>query len=337
MQRRTGLSVLMAFPENARVPPSGRQQDRHHAVTLQICGGKPMAERTADIAEFRHPNPRSVGILILIVIIVIVGWGTFTIVPAGHRGVVLWWGSVEKRVMGEGLNFKAPIAERVIKVDVRVQPHPFKEIDASSKEYQMVKMTGMMNFHIDPMYVNDLYQKVGLDFADKVIDPAFNDFVKEVVPTYPIGEILPKREEIRKRAMAKLGDNLSRYHIIVDDIYFANIQFSPEYANAIEAKQVAQQQVETQKQVLAQREIEAQQKVATAKGEAESILVVAEGQAKANDALSRSISPILVQYKSVEKWNGLLPQVSGGAVPFIDMSRMGALPGGTRGTPKKGE
>jgi regulator of protease activity HflC (stomatin/prohibitin superfamily) len=296
-----------------------------------------MADRTMETSEFRHPTPRSVGILILIVIIVIVGWGTFTIVPAGHRGVVLWWGSVEKRVMGEGLNFKAPIAERVIKVDVRVQPHPFKEIDASSKEYQMVKMTGMMNFHIDPMYVNDLYQKVGLDFADKVIDPAFNDFVKEVVPTYPIGEILPKREEIRKRAMAKLGDNLSRYHIIVDDIYFANIQFSPEYANAIEAKQVAQQQVETQKQVLAQREIEAQQKVATAKGEAESILVVAEGQAKANDALSRSISPILVQYKSVEKWNGLLPQVSGGAVPFIDMSRMGALPGGTRGTPKKGE
>src|SRR4030042_1025994 len=105
----------------------------------------------------------------------------------------------EKRIMGEGLNFKVPIAERVIKVGVKVQPHPFKEIDASSKEYQMVKMTGMMNFHIDPAYVNDLYQKVGLDFADKVIDPAFNDFVKEVVPTYPIGEILPKREELRQR------------------------------------------------------------------------------------------------------------------------------------------
>ena len=222
-------------------------------------------------------------------------WGTFVIVPAGSRGVVLWWGSVEKRIMDEGLNFKVPMAETVIKVDVKVQPHPFREIDASSKEYQIVKMTGMMNFHIDPAFVNDLYQKVGLDFADKVIDPAFNDFVKEVVPTYPIGEILPKREEIRQTAMKKLGNNLSRYHIIVDDIYFANIRFSPEYEKAIEAKQVAQQQVETQKQVLAQREIEAQQKVATAKGEAESILVVAQGQAKANEVLSHSITPILVQ------------------------------------------
>jgi len=291
-----------------------------------------MPERSLEAFDFKVPKPQTILILIVLLILFIVSWGSFAIVPAGHRGVVLWWGSVENRIMGEGLNFKVPIAETVIKVDVKVQPHPFKQIDASSKEYQNVKMTGMMNFHIDPSFVNDLYQKVGLDFADKVIDPAFNDFVKEVVPTYPIGEILPKREEIRQRAMKKLGDNLSRYHIIVDDIYFANIRFSPEYEGAIEAKQVAQQQVETQRQVLAQREIEAQQKVATAKGEAESILVVAQGQAKANDALSRSISPILVQYKGIEKWNGILPQVSGGAVPFINLGKMGGLSGETEGT-----
>ena len=293
-----------------------------------------MVERVINLAEYKKPSPRTIGTFIVLGIILIIAWSTFVIIPAGHRGVALWWGSVEKRIMGEGLNFIVPIAERVIKVDVRVQPHPFREIDASSKEYQNVKMTGMMNFHIDPAYVNDLYQKVGLDFADKVIDPAFNDFVKEVVPTYPIGEILPKREEIRQRAMTKLGDNLARYHIIVDDIYFANIRFSPEYEGAIEAKQVAQQQVETQKQVLAQREIEAQQKVATAKGEAESIQVVAQGQAKANDALSRSITPILVQYKGIEKWNGLLPQVSGGAVPFIDLGKMSGLSGGSEGGKK---
>jgi len=287
-----------------------------------------MPERTLEAFEFKGPKPRTIGILIILLIIFIFLWSSFALVPAGHRGVVLWWGSVEKRIMGEGLNFKVPMAERVIKVDVRVQPHPFKEIDAASKEYQMVKLTGMMNFHINPSYVNDLYQKVGLDFANKVIDPAFNDFVKEVVPIYQITEILPKREDIRKRAMIKLGDNLARYHIIVDDIYFANIRFSPEYEKAIEAKQVAQQQVETQRQVLFQREIEAQQKVATAKGEAESILVVAQGQAKANEALSRSISPILVQYKSIEKWNGILPQVSGGGIPLIDIGKPEGMLGG---------
>jgi regulator of protease activity HflC (stomatin/prohibitin superfamily) len=281
-----------------------------------------MAEITSRVPVIRGPRPRTFGILLLLFVVFILFWGSFVIVPAGHRGVVLWWGSVEKRIMGEGLNFKVPVAEGVIKVDVKVQPHPFKEIDAASKEYQMVRLTGMMNFHIDPSYVNLLYQTVGLDFANKVIDPAFNDFVKEVVPNYLITEILPKREEIRKRAMTKLGDNLARYHIIVDDIYISNIRFSPEYEKAIEAKQVAQQYVETQRQVLAQREIEAQQKVATAKGEAESIQVVAQGQAKANELLSRSISPILVEYKGIEKWNGILPQVTGGALPFIELPKI---------------
>src|SRR4030067_3716292 len=132
-----------------------------------------MTERTMPDFELKGPKPRTLGILILLFLFIVLIWSSFAIVPAGHRGIVLWWGSVEKIVMGEGMNFKVPMAERVIKVDVRVQPHPFKEIDAASKEYQMVKLTGMMNFHIDPSFVNDLYQKVGLDFANKVIDPAF--------------------------------------------------------------------------------------------------------------------------------------------------------------------
>jgi len=127
--------------------------------------------------------------------------------------------------------------------------------------------------------------------------------------------------------MTTLGENLARYHIIGEDMYISNIRFSPEYEKAIEAKQVAQQQVETQRQILAQREIEAQQKVVTAKGEAEAILVVAQGQAKANEMLSRSISPILVEYKGIEKWNGILPQFTGGAVPFIDIGKLSSPSG----------
>jgi regulator of protease activity HflC (stomatin/prohibitin superfamily) len=111
-----------------------------------------MTERTLDAFELKGPKPRTIGIFILLFIVLVILWSTFVIVPAGHRGVVLWWGSVEKRIMVEGLNFKVPITERVVKIDVRVQPHPFKEIDAASKEYQMVKLTGMMNFHIDPSH-----------------------------------------------------------------------------------------------------------------------------------------------------------------------------------------
>src|SRR6266702_2645181 len=186
-----------------------------------------MREHSLESWEVSGLPPRTIGLVVALLLLVSLLWGTFVIIPAGSRGVVLWWGRVENRIMNEGLSFKVPLAETVMKVDVRVQPHPFREIDASSKEYQIVKMTGMMNFHIDPAFVNDLYQKVGLDFAEKVIDPAFNDFIKEVMPTYPIGEILPKRDEIRRKAIGKLSENLGRYHIIIDDIYIANIAFSP--------------------------------------------------------------------------------------------------------------
>jgi len=56
-------------------------------------------------------------------------------------------------------------------------------------------------------------------------------------------------------------------------------------------------------------------------------LVVAQGQAKANEVLSRSVSPILVQYKSIEKWNGVLPQVTGGVVPFMELPKLEGLGG----------
>ena len=73
-----------------------------------------MPERTLESFEFRGAKPRTVGIIVILLILFILAWGMFVIVPAGHRGIVLWWGSVEKRVMGEGFNLKVPIAERVI-------------------------------------------------------------------------------------------------------------------------------------------------------------------------------------------------------------------------------
>jgi regulator of protease activity HflC (stomatin/prohibitin superfamily) len=87
-----------------------------------------MPERPLESFEFKGAKPRTIGIIVILLIIFIFIWGPFVIVPAGHRGVVLWWGRVEKRVMGEGLNFKVPMAETVIKVDVKVQPIPSRRL-----------------------------------------------------------------------------------------------------------------------------------------------------------------------------------------------------------------
>lgn len=236
----------------------------------------------------------------------------FVEVPAGNVGVVTNFGSVQPGTLEPGLHIVIPIVQRVAIIDTRVQPHQFQEIDAASAEYQTVKLTGVMNYHVDGQFANDLYQRVGTDFASKVIDPAFNDFIKTVVPRYKVDAILGARDEIRSQAKEALAANLSQYHIIVDDIYIANIAFSSEFQAAIEAKQVAQQQVQTEQQILAQKKIQADQAVAQAQGQADSNVKLAEGQAAAtialangqataNAALAASLSDQILQYQYIQK------------------------------------
>src|SRR5437773_1032273 len=101
-------------------------------------------------------------------------------VQAGYVGVLLTVGQVEPGVLSPGFHLALPFIQRIVQVDTRVSPHQFKAIDAASKELQSVKLTGTMNYHLEATRANELYQNVGLNFAENVIDPAFNDFIKEV-------------------------------------------------------------------------------------------------------------------------------------------------------------
>lgn len=242
-----------------------------------------------------------------------------SVVQAGHVGVLVTWGRVHPQVLQPGFHLIIPIAQHIVQVETRVLPHDFKEIDAASREYQTVKLTGTMNYHLVAEKAAFLYETVGLDFADRVIDPAFNDFIKEVVPQYPVTEILLKRDEIRQKAKDALSANLERYGIVVDDIYISNISFSPEYQDAIEKKQTAQQNVETEQQILAQRQIQAQQRVAEARGQAEAEIAAAEGEARANQLRTASITPELIEYLRWTRWDGKLPQVLSEQSPLLTL------------------
>ncbi len=271
------------------------------------------------VRDFKQPTVKMAlgpvgrwSLAILALIIFLLFYFSGAIVNAGHVGVVTTFGRVEESVLYPGFHLVFPIAQRINQIDTRVQPHPFKEIEAASQEMQTVTLTGMMNYHLEPALANKLFQTVGLDFAPKVIDPAFSDYIKEVVPQYAVTQILQQRDDIRKRARDKLGENLMRYGIIVDDIYISNLQFSKDYQTAIERKQTAQQNVETEQQVLAQKLVQAQQRVADAKGEADSQVVKAQGEATANEVRTKSISPQLIDYLRWTRWDGRLPMVTSG-------------------------
>lgn len=249
-----------------------------------------------------HGNFRKVGLLGLgLTALALIISLSIIIVPAGNIGVVTAFGAVQNETLPPGIHLRLPFINSAHMITTRVQPHEFQEIDAASAEYQTVKLTGVMNYHIDGAYASDLYQRVGDDFAAKILDPAFNDYIKTVVPDYKITEILAKRDEIRARAKDDLQKNLAQYHIVIDDIYIANISFSDEYEKAIEQKQVAQQQVSTEQQILAQKQIQAEQIKVTAQANADASVIAAKGQADANNLLTKSLSPELIQYTLIQK------------------------------------
>ncbi len=238
---------------------------------------------------------------------------SINVVPPGHVGVVVQLGQVQPYTLPPGAYFRPFLVQNVIDFETRVRPHSFREIDAASREYQSVKLTGTLNFSIDAQQADDLYQRVGLDFAGRVIDAAFSDTIKEIIPRFPVTEILAKREEIRALTKEKLTGSMGRYGIIVEDVYLTDISFSPEYTQAIEQKQVAQQAVEREREVLNQKRIQAEQAEAEAKGQALAEVARAQGAAEANRLLTESITPALIEYQRVQKWDGRMPLYQGDA------------------------
>ena len=256
-------------------------------------------------------SPRIVLVTIAaILILVVLVLGTIYTVPAGSVGVVTRWSAVN-RVVQPGLGLKWPLAESIVQMDVRTQKDQV-EAAAASKDLQHVTSTIAVNYHLDGRYAVQVYQNVGINYQDILIAPAIQNIFKATTAGYTAEELITRREEVRIKAEGTLKDQLAVYHVIVENFNIVNFDFSAEFNAAIEAKQVAQQQVETAKQKLAQAQVDAE----TAKAQA-------QGQADAQAALKNTgaLSPEYLQYLALTKWDGHLPVVTGGATPFIDVSQ----------------
>ncbi len=193
------------------------------------------------------------------------------------------------------------------------------QVDASaaSKDLQAVTSTIAVNYHLDGQFAVDIYQNVGTNYQDILLAPAIQNIFKETTAQYTAEELITNREKVRSQAEESLKAHLLNYHVIVESFNIVNFNFSPEFNAAIEAKQVAQQQVETAKQKLAQAQVDAQTALAAAKGQA-------DAQAAVKNA--GSLTPEYLQYLAITKWNGILPVVVGESSPFVDISNFSTKP-----------
>jgi regulator of protease activity HflC (stomatin/prohibitin superfamily) len=263
-------------------------------------------------------GPARLGLIIGAILIGFLFLNPWIQIGAGERGIVLNFGAVQKDVLGEGLHFRIPIMQTIVRMDVKVQKSLTKSA-ASSADLQEVSSEVALNYHIVQDKANIVYQSIGIHFKERIIDPAVQEVVKAVTARYSAEELITKRPAVSEAMRANLAERLLEHNIAVDAFSIVGFSFSKIFMEAIESKQTAEQLALKAKRDLDRIKIEAEQKITAARAEAESLRLQ-----RAN------ISPDLIELrkieanlKAIDKWNGILPQVTGGgAVPFIGVGEI---------------
>ncbi len=253
-------------------------------------------------------------IFISALIFLLAAAGPLVVVGAGYRGVVMNFGKVQEEILDEGLHWRVPVMTEIRQLSVRVQKTDILA-QVGSKDLQEVKLDVAINWHIDPRKVNRVYQSIGdeVQVVNRILNPAVGEVVKAAAAEKNAEEILTKRPQLKAEIDTALDQRLGNYGIILDGVSLLDVQFTKEFAAAIEQKQIAEQE--------AQRAVYIAQK---ASREAEAEVNRAKGRAEAQKLLQSTLTPEVLQNKALDIWDGKFPLIYGSsALPFIDSDVLG--------------
>lgn len=251
-----------------------------------------------------------VGAVIILTLLI----GTVYTIPAGERGVLLTWGKANPTAITEGFHIKIPIAQSIVKMDVKTQKYVVEKATAASKDLQTVTTDVTINYIISPNSAPEIYSTIGTNYQDKIIIPAVQEVLKSATAQYTAEELITKRPEVKDKIDIALRERLNQFNIIVQAVSITNFDFSEVFNQAIENKVTAEQNALAAKNKLEQVKYEAQQRITQAEAEAEAIKIQAQ-------AITQQGGKDYVQLQAINKWDGKMPLVTGGSsLPFIDIS-----------------
>jgi len=258
-----------------------------------------------------------------------------TYVNPGHVGIVIHrvGGGVDATPLSPGLHARNPLTTGIEEYPTFMQTVVLgrnsegsdrnDEINVNSVEGQPLSLDVSMSFELDPPRVPALYSTFRTDIGTiqhTYVKQAIRQSLQEVVGNEEIAAIIgPKKAATTLRVTKLLEQRLSSYGIMVKQFTINELRAPPSVIEAINQKNVMQQQGLTAQNELQKNQFQAQGDSIKAAGRAKAILAEAEAQAKANRLLSESITPVLVQYEMSKRWNGQMPQVTGGAMPMIQL------------------
>jgi len=283
------------------------------------------------LSKYQSPgvnvNPGAVklvlGAIIVLIIIGVVASSSVKIVDAGNRGVLTHWNAVDitQPPLGEGIHFVIPFQDEVVDIEVRTLKYD-KDTRSASKDLQTVQTTITVNYHPSPEKVHLLYKEIGLDYENRVIQPAIEETVKQVTANYNAEELITKRPLVKADIENAIRDRLNEFYISTDVISITDFEFSTLFTNAIESKVEAEQKAQKAENDLIRIEVEARQLEAQAVGTAAANIAEAQGEAEAISIINNALSsnPFYLEWLKTQAWDGKLPLVVGeGGTPFISI------------------
>ncbi len=241
--------------------------------------------------------------IVAAVFVVTVAINCFTIVDAGHTGVVVTLGKVNNGVLQEGLHFKAPFIQNVVKIDNRIVKLEV-DTEAFSKDLQTVTTTLAINYRVDTKKSYSIYKNIGADYEKVLVVPAVNEVLKAITAQYTAEESVTNRTLISDGLIKGLNEKLNNIGLYVTDVNIINFDFSEAFIAAIEEKQVAQQK-------LLKAETEKQTAITNAEADAQTTKIKADAEAEANNKIKASLNDDIIRSKFYEKWDGKLPEAMG--------------------------
>ena len=272
----------------------------------------------------------------VVVATLLLATSSVTYISPGHVGIVIHraGGGVDKTPLGPGLHARNPVLTQIVEYPTFMQTLVLTrantegsvnndEINVNSQEGQPLSVDVSMSFELDAARVPQLYQTFRTDIATiqhGYVKQTIRQVLQEVIGGEQIADIIgPKKAEAVGRAQALIAKRLAPYGIDVKQFTLNELRAPETVMSAINTKNVMQQQALTAQNELQKNTFQAQGDSIKAVGRAKAILAEAQAQAQANELLAKSISGSLVQYEMAKKWNGVMPQVSGAAMPMIQM------------------
>lgn len=279
-----------------------------------------------EMDEFRWGH--IIGSIVALIVAIILAFSMIKTVPTGYTGILTTFGKVEPNTVSAGVHVIAPW-QKIVKLDNRTQKVSV-ETDTFSKDIQQVKVSLAVNFCIDQATAQELYKTVGVNYYESVVLPRILENVKAVVAEYSAENLVAKRGELSDEILTRLTDDAAAYGINIISISVEDIDFTDEFTDAVERKQVATQnklaaeteqaQKTMEEQAAADRAVisakaKAEQDVIAANAElevtkiqAEAALYAGEKEAEMNKRIAESLTPNLVKYYYIKQWEGVLPK-----------------------------